>query len=464
MKRLILIICLVLSVVAYFEAPIGFSERFTVSLSIIFGISSLVMLRNNCKHTIIKFEFFFVLAFFFTNVIYTLVYYQVNPYFGLFNLPFNEDYISRGFALSVLGICAFNLGVFENKSYFIKKQNTCNEHFGSPKVATILLMLLFLPYMFTLIQRHMYTTEFESNLVNVVLVYLVYFSLFYIIYYNRQANNIGRLIKNNVNNTLVYFIIVYFLVFIIIGSRTIPLRIILFSLFIYSVYIQPIKTYKVAFIILIGAVFMAFLGVSRSGGTFSLDAASSIFDIGKELTINNRSLYVLMEYADEKGVTYGESMLMGVLSIIPFAQKIYLLLTGNPLSSISSGVLVTDLYYETSNDDRVGLGTNIIGDIYLAYGMLGVLFLMFIFGKFVSYIYRKASKGINLYIFLYGSIFMDAIYYPRSTILTSARAFVWLFIIFQIYRNKKVKTGLEKLNSDPPIIQGTTLTVKNNQV
>lgn len=437
MKRIVLVFCLLFSFLAYFYAPIGFSEKYTSVLSLVFGVSSLIMLFNNCRFTIIKFEFFFVLAFFFTNVVYTLVYFQVNPYFGLFNLPFNEDYISKGFALSIIGICSFNIGVFDNNVHQFEKKKIFPEKYKSPKLVTIVLMLLFLPYMFTLVQRHEYTTEFESNLVNVILVYLVYFSLFYIFYYSKKGSSFSYFVRNNKSNALLYFIILYLIVFLLVGSRTIPLRIILLTLFLYSFYIMPIKSYKVAVLIAVGAIFMTFLGVIRSGGTFSFDSTSTVFDFGKELTINNRSLYVLMEYVDEKGITFGKSMLMGVLSIIPFGQRIYLMLTSDPLSSISSGVLVTDLYFDTSYDERIGLGTNIIGDIYLAFGIVGVLALMFFLGRFVTYVYKRASTGSNISILMYGVLFMDAIYYPRSTFLTSARAIVWVFLIYLLFLNKR---------------------------
>lgn len=437
MKKIILGSCILVSLLAYYLAPIGYSEVFTGVLTLVFGVSSVIVLLNNCKHTIIKFEFFFGLAFFFTNMVYTLVYYQVNPYFSLFNLPFNEDYISKGLALSTLGICSFNLGVLETNIPEFDKKNIFLDVYNSPKLVTMILMLLFLPYMFTLVQRHEYTTEFESNLVNVVLVYLVYFSIFYIFFNSRKYSSGIRFLKANNKNVLLYFIILYLIAFLLVGSRTIPLRIILLMVLLFSVYISPVKPYKVAVLIAIGAVFMTFLGVFRSGGSYSLSGTSSVFDFGRDLTINNRSLYVLMEHVDEKGITFGKSMLMGLLSIIPFGQRMYLLISGEPLSSISSAVLVTDLYFDASDDERIGLGTNIIGDVYLAFGLVGVLLLMFFLGAFVSYVYKNALCGSNLYIFIYGILFMDAIYYPRSTFLTSARALVWLYLIYYLFLNRE---------------------------
>lgn len=396
------------------------------------------MLFNNCKETIIKFEFFFIIAFFFTNYVYSLFYYPINPYFSHFALPFNEGYISRGIALSTVGICSFNLGVFQKNKLLYYKRNFINDFFISPKNITIALIVLFLPYMFTLIRRHVYTTEFETSLINVILVYLVYFSIFYVTYISRRCNSLLELCKKNRYNLLVYFIVIYSISFLLLGSRTIPLRIVMLALFLVSVYVKHIKSLWVYLLITVGAFFMTFLGVIRDGSEFGMSSLTSLFDLGQDLTINNRSLYVLMEYADTNGITWGKSLLMNLLSVIPFGQRIYLILTGDSLSNISSATLVTDLYFNDVVDkERVGLGTNIVGDVYLAFGLLGVLFLFFLFGKVINYLYKKGCSGNNLYVLLYGLVFMDAIYYPRSGILTSIRPIVWVYFIYFIFKRTK---------------------------
>ena len=57
------------------------------------------------------------------------------------------------------------------------------------------------------------------------------------------------------------------------------------------------------------------IGMIRMGEQVEL---SNIWDVGFDLIINNRNLYVLMDYANTHGYTWGESMLMSFLSIIPF--------------------------------------------------------------------------------------------------------------------------------------------------
>ncbi len=437
MKRLLIIICFIVSVFIYATAPFGYSMTSTVLSTVVFLLSALLTLLNNSRYTILRFEVFFTIAVFFTNYIYSLYYFPINPYFSLFNLPFNEGYLSKGIALSSVGMTSFYLGVFDKRNERIIKERLRATRFKSPSSIVFIMMLVFIPYMISLVNRHEYTTEFESNLVNVILVYLVYFSIFIIFLSSRKTNSLLSFLKNNYNNVIMYIIILYMVTFLLVGSRTIPLRIGLIVLFFFSVFISPIKSTRVALFIVLVALLFSFLGVERMGSDYSFSEISSVLDLGEDLTINNRSLYVLMEYADNNGFTYGRTMLMGVLSIIPFGQRIVLALMNWPVSKISSGALVTSLYFDNNLGDRIGLGTNVIGDVYVAFGLIGVIVLMYLLGRLISWMYNQACKGSLLYTLLYGIVFMDSIYFARSSYLTSARSIVWVALIYMIFSIKK---------------------------
>lgn len=430
-----------MSVLIYATAPLGYSVTYTIMSTAVFLFSALLTLFNNCRSSVWKFEFFFTIAIFFTNYVYSLFYFPNNPYFSLFNLPFNEDYLSKGIALSTVGTTAFYLGVLDDKHEQIVKTKLNTVSFRSPAYIVFMFMLVFIPYMLSLVNKHEYTTEFESNLINVVLVYLVYFTLFYVFQLSRNTNSLSSFMKKNNKNIIIYLIIVYMITFLLIGSRTIPLRIGLLTLFLFSVFITPIKSTRALILIFLTALLFSFLGVERLGGDFSLTEISSVLDLGQDLTINNRSLYVLMEYADTKGFTYGTTMLMGVLSIIPFGQRIFLTLMNWPVSKISSGALVTSLYFDSSMADRIGLGTNIIGDVYVAFGLIGVIILMFLLGKFITWTYSKACRGSILFTLLYGMIFMDSIYFTRSSYLTSARSIAWVALIYFMFKVNKSRSS-----------------------
>lgn len=125
----ILILFAVVSIILYGVAPIGYSYEFSIWCLAVYLFSSLRLLINNCRYNLLKFEFFFLIAIFFSNFVYAVVYYQINPYFSLFNLEFNEMYISKGLAISTAGVCFFNLGVYDKSKQVVDKR-TLNSIFS----------------------------------------------------------------------------------------------------------------------------------------------------------------------------------------------------------------------------------------------------------------------------------------------------------------------------------------------
>lgn len=433
-KRILLFILALASLVFYFMAPTSYELSYTIECTIVFVLSSIVLISNNCKKSAIKFELFFLIAFFFSNYVYSIIYYPVNPYISHFSLSFNENYISKGLGLSTVAACCFNFGICERDPLSLSKELIWPDRYKSPKAVTLILMLLFLPSLYGIFRTGEYSTEFEHSLVNAILVYFLYFSIFYVFYYAKNYSTLSSLWKKQRTDYFTYILLLYVILFLLIGSRTIPLRVVLLMVFLYTVYIKPIGPLKVIALFIVGALVMTYVGMVREGGEFNTSSLTSVFDLGMDLTINNRSLYVLMEYADTNGYTYGRTLLMSILSVIPFAQSIFLSVTGWRTSDISSANLVTDLYYDYTNEKSIGLGTNVVGDIYVSFGLIGVIIMMYLLGHILVILYKKSSQGNNFAILLYGLIFMDAIYYPRSTIFTSLRPLAWVFVIYMIFR------------------------------
>lgn len=423
--RLIQFILIITSFILYRYAPRDYSYTFAILCLIIYLCSAVLVICKNCKRSLLKFEFFFLIAFFFTNYVYAIVFYPDNPYFSLFSLEFNQDYVCKALALSTLGITCFCAGIIEVKQ--MKQEQMKTEFLRNLKPLIVILMLIFIPYLYSLYQTHEYTTEFESSLVNVVLQFFIYYYLFS--YFNNEylLNKNFSIIKF-LKEPIIFLILIYTLLFLSIGSRTIPLRIVLLCLLIFQFFVKRIPNIILLLLMAGGAFIMTVVGVVREGYEFM--GLTSIWEIGNDLTINNRSLYVLMEYADAHGYTFGTSMLMQVLSLIPFLQSIFLIVSGMSPDDITSAGIVTRLYFEDSPLDRIGLGTNIIGDIYVAFGMVGVIVMMFLLGKLMKSLYYQSLQGNAIAVLIYALIFMDVIYLPRSSVLGSLRPVFWTYMAY----------------------------------
>lgn len=444
---LTLFILAIISIIVYYCAPMSYSYEYTLVCLTLFIISSVVVLKRNCRDTIIRFEFFFLISFFFTYYVYSLVYYPENPYFSLFTLTFNESYITKGLALATVGCCFFNFAIYEKRKNNLRIDTLYNKRQQKPRTLLILLFFVFLPYLLSLALQREYTTAFEDSYVNVVLQYVIYYYIYVSFYNISKFPNIVALIKEFGVLPLI-LLSTYVLLFLIIGSRTIPMRIILFTLIIYNIYYRKISKKIVLPIGIMAMFFMAFIGVNRTGYAIGTGSA---WDFAVELVINNRSLYVLMEYYDQFGATMGRTLLMNILSMIPFAQSVFLKIFGWSENDISSASMITHLYYKDVADyeKMIGLGTNIIGDIYVSFGFVGVVVLMYFFGRFLKRLYNRSYDNKN-YVLIYSIIFMDAIYMTRSSLLVSLRAIIWVLAIMYIsnriiLHNNKIPTKRDKM-------------------
>jgi oligosaccharide repeat unit polymerase len=143
-----------------------------------------------------------------------------------------------------------------------------------------------------------------------------------------------------------------------------------------------------------------------------------------------------MEQHDLLGNNYGKTMLMNILAAVPFLQSFFLYVTGWGTGDISSASYVTDLFFGVNNSDRFGLGTNLVGDIYVSFGLLGVILFMFVGGTLLRVLYNKAKQNL-LFLFIYALVFMDAIYIARSPFFTWVRAVVWCYFIYWFYNYGK---------------------------
>lgn len=440
--RYVVILAAIASVICYSIAPVNYSLSFTVVCLVIFLISTVALLLNNCRQSFIKFEFFFLLASFFTFYSYPVFVYPINPNFSLFALGFNEDYICRGAALSTMGLAFFNLGIFNRDLIIHSNTDTCDISFSSRRLSPpnkflfYGLMALFIPYMVKLWKAGEYNTAFESSFVNCVLVFLVYYYL-YTVFANNRLYEAKTSFKNifSVQFILVLF---YTFLFLAIGSRTIPLRVVFCLLFLFDSFIRPIRKIETLLIAIAGAFVLTFVGIVRDGSGFEFGSLTSILDLGKDLTINNRSLYVIMEYVDSNSISFGRTMVLLVLSAVPFAQSTFMKMTGISAEELDSGSLVTFLEYGKDDPDRIGLGTNVIGDIYLAFGAVGVIVLMYLLGRMIKYLSFKFIKGDLLSGIFYMLLFMDVIYLPRSGFLTALRPIVWCYVIYYICNSKSI--------------------------
>ncbi|WP_417608028.1 O-antigen polysaccharide polymerase Wzy [Owenweeksia hongkongensis] len=198
----------------------------------------------------------------------------------------------------------------------------------------------------------------------------------------------------------------------------------------------------------IGATAISLLGFVREIGNgadfwkkvevaYSLRAESriqsSISPSTLELAGSVRTMHAAVDYSENYGHTNGLFQLFQVLSIVPGVGTIAKALTGMENTDFKSSAFLTR-HILGSNPDR-GLGTTVVADIFLDFGIIGVVVIFCLFAWFVRYLEVNVFSARLFRISTLALFFIflsQAIYIGRSTILVLFKDALLLYLIVMI--------------------------------
>jgi oligosaccharide repeat unit polymerase len=213
-------------------------------------------------------------------------------------------------------------------------------------------------------------------------------------------------------------------------------------IFLYAMLFKNVKFKYFSLFLILGIIAMWGFQNIRSKTDFSM--VNPIVLIS-DLTIPARSTYNAIEYTEQYGYTYGKTMSLGLLGVVPFLPS---LVTGGHNTEFGSAELLTDYTNTVNNiplDYRIGLGTTIIGDIYLSFGLIGVILLMYFLGRFINrYLLQTLSMKYHAIIIMAGML-ANCVFLVRASYTHAVRYVLWALII--AYINKYLIVYFEKNNN-----------------
>lgn len=445
MKRLLSTILFLLSCVSYFFAPNTYSFDYCFWIHNLFLITAAIVFVNDVNNEKVGFNLLFTISFFFTNIVYPVYIYPIDPQYSLFQFSFNENVITRCTSLAQVAYSAYACG-------YLWKSKTQRMHINieMPLLAIrrdikrFEYFVVFFLFVFIIaggleyFEDRYVRSEMSSN------VLVQYMMLFFVPVMILFASLIF-LCKDKAKTRNVYLILVIIsLILLSSGTRTIPL-IIFATLFIIYCQKHKVSFSFVFFSVVVGTLLMSYIGNIRSEGVLISSQAEDASQFGwlekfSDLFICNRSLYVFYDFVDSKSFTYGLSMVSCLLSPIPFAQSAFQKLTGIPYYLLNSPDFST--YLQFGLNPPLGLGTNIVGDVYLAFGLIGCIILFFLLGRFVTYVRTRMWNGSYMYFLLYLVIASDAIYMCRAAYFDSFKTALWtLAMAWILIRKNGVKVA-----------------------
>jgi oligosaccharide repeat unit polymerase len=445
MKLLITnILFAIVSLLLVVYAPVYYSYNFCLLAGWLFVIQNTIYFIFRRDRSIVSFEFFFMIAFWFTNFVYPLFYFQTDPSFSMFSVSFNQNIISKATAIAYMAYAFYFVGLsfFESKKYDFKVFDIdANFESTSRKVFFITIGFFFL---YLVSGGHKILGEVYSG--DASLEDQGISSYFYMIFFSSSILLSMFLFNSNIQKKYriqyLSLILLIFLLFLSLGSRTLPLALGLTSIISYNNYKYKIPASTFFLLLIMGGALMTFIVFARSV-SFSDDGyfqnainnvqITSFWDFGSDLIINNRNLYTLIDFADSQGQTYGLTMLGGFLSPVPFLQGLVCNTFGIPPDFIGSATFNT--FLEFGPGSSWGLGSNLVADVYLAFGTVGVMTMFLFVGLLLGKSKVASSKSIYWNIFYFFMV-SNSIYWLRSGLFDSFRYLMWALLIVYILNLK----------------------------
>ena len=378
-----------------------------------------------------KIEFFgfnllFTISFFGCCYIFPLFIYNIDAHYSLFDIGYDQKVITKCTCLATLAYSCYICGLLQKINTLIVYKTTTRvksfrviNRFVSPNslfYISVLIFILFFVFDGYTILYSQYAVEVSD---------FGTASYFYVL-----LTIIPILISYSLNCSFrkkyLIFIACFIILFLLIGSRTLPLSLILGGFYVYNSQRQISKK-VIIFLFIIGVLLMSIIGAIRGGGDLEQQSDVGFWNVFLDLIVGSRNLYEGYSIEKETGIV--PSILIGsILSAIPFAQSFFSSLTGIPGYALGSSTYFT--FVRLGADPSLGLGTNIVADVYLGGGLIAVIILFYLLGYFITKSLQKIYINNNwIWYVFYLSMVTNGVYIVRSSIFTFIRSFIWAIII-----------------------------------
>lgn len=417
---------------------------------VLFFLAVAVHFLNYDKSNWLRLDVFFILGFIIVHlqwpIMYALSGIIPENYWRIF---VDENVVNYSTWLSSIGGVTFLTGFHLNKKKIRNKQTLPPYKYKNVLLFTAFSFAIFLLFAGkNFLEGGIYKGEGGTNAGEGI---SKYFALLFqvglivstaTIIYSNKGSYKGNLMKWLLSLDKLYLAIVvsYVSLFLLIGDRGGPLSLVLLILILIGNQVRKFKFIEVLVLTIFGAVLMTIIGLGRSevSGIGILSAGSdkitalNAYDVTLELANSIRTLNIAVDHIPREGnYFYGILWTGDILATIPFAQSIFLTTTDFDTHQLGSANYITYLVY--GKNPPSGEGTSLIADIYLNFGWLGVMFLMFLFGMLIKRLAIEIMYPTNIIWFIAGAAIAGfTFYYGRAGLFLPMRNVVWGILIFTL--------------------------------
>lgn len=448
MLRYILFFYFLIACFMLVYAPSMYSKEYCGIEAALFCFFSFFYLKHKIKRSyFLNFDTLFIFSFGCINYLHSVFIYPDDAFLPAFAFPYNMKIAPYALSVASVGIAAYMLGniCFERRPVVEKKYILSGKMVSLlEKIAIIASVSLFF-YVFFVLKINYGLKHLYPRLMILIIV-LISLSCYSKAIYLKQnsINGIIRLRTALVENKWNIFAILLFSISLFyIGSRGNVIFLVLFSMGIFNKYYCKLKARFIIPLFLISIIFMSVMTLTRTSSINLLN--SSIWDVAEkgyesisksanplwvvllDLVVNARTLYDGIEYTISQGFLYGSSYVQYLFCFIPGGGVFFTsFLLGKTTLEVNTGEILTKFSHAP-----YGIGTNMIGDIYMNFSLIGVALLLFLFGILVSKCENCETKYQS---FLYYSLLANSIYIPRSSIFCWIDLFIMLLLCEILFR------------------------------
>lgn len=427
----ILLLLFLISFTIYVCAPKPYNYDYNLFCGVYYLGSVIIYYKLYPRRNFLDFDFLFLVAYFFVMFFYPIFIHPVGTSYFAFLYEFRSDLINKSTGLSLMGICAYFVGR-SIKFRKVQRQPILKNKIIPTDLLFCITVCSFVGFICCGGYQNLFNlyagNDQSDGIGNYFLLLTTCGIMCEIIIWMRNlyVKSINPLLRYSLPHYEIVFVGLVCCLILITGSRTIPMQIMLIVLGLYSYLFRPLSFKKVTILTMIGFIGMFGVVMLRSRGGISF---TSVSDLAMDLIVNNRNSFVSLEYVEKNGLTFGRSMLGLIASPVPFLQNLLTNSFGLDPRSLTSSLIITK---ETLGaEGNLGMGTNIIADIYMAYGSLGVMLCMYTLGWFVTYLMSNAKSSIYA-LTGYGIMLSYAVFQVRAEYLFSLRLLVWCLVIINI--------------------------------
>lgn len=423
-----------LAIGAYYLAPEGYCHNFCIGIVFLYLMQNILWFCFNKRTNWLGFEFFFMISFFCVNFIYPIIYAPTYAHWSFFAMDFNRHVINQATAMAYLAYTFYMIGItpspWNKREEPLVKQDDRLIHWV--RMLFIIAVVSFALFVIAGGYKALAGVYSGGNDLRDVGVFS-YFNNIFSISALLLATFVFR-VERKKRWGYILFLIICIMVLLSTGSRQLSISIVLILMTCYSMYVYHLKGWQVACILFIGAGALFLIMVLRKAGLnvedwnnkLSAYQYISVFDVFEDLTINAINLYVLVDWGNLHDLTWLHGMLIDLASPIPKLGT-WLIDYMNEASELLHGGDLPS-YILLGRDAHWGTGTNMVGEAYRSFGLIGMCIVMWGIGCIIRIAYYKSGENIY-WNFFYWLMVGHAVIYPRAPLLYDPRTIVWGLII-----------------------------------